>query len=486
MRCSPVRSSWRARQRSLLVLVCTLSIAARCSKSQHVCRNGVCSSYDDYDPKGWKHLSDDELHILGLNLSYCNIEKVSVATLTAEHFGKHYRNKKPLIIRGLTDNWSAMQDWDLATFVERFGETPVQTDLPFIFETDGASAQIQLLKEYIKGDMHATPFADIQASLNIYSEDQLGEQKHQDTTNPDNADSTEAVFHRPGPPPELQYVFHNFASGSWPAVELASPTPDLFTFMSESPQGMLNQLAVGGSGTGLFFHSHEEAWNAVIRGRKLWVLHSPLALQLRPDLQDRDNPRYGHNAGTFHREFHRQHRLDPTVAGLYECTVEEGEVLYVPRFWDHATINIGDVVARSARIKPEDIFSRKSKFTAGAISWEPSSLRFVVNGTRPVTISEMLSKEPLHMICDTVEAANEWDPDLSAVAATELALISKLSDALSNPQSPNGDYSLDDRYTQAEVMATEDHVSQLIEHESILLQCLERADYPTTSEDEAI
>ena len=88
-------------------------------------------------------------------------------------------------------------------------------------------------------------------------------------------------------------------------------------------------LYVGGNGSGNPFHYHQQTWNALVAGRKRWLLYAP-----------RD---------AFYSELHPLEWLrrgsDAHVGSrALECEQAAGDVLFLPRLWGHATINVGEVV----------------------------------------------------------------------------------------------------------------------------------------------
>ncbi len=87
--------------------------------------------------------------------------------------------------------------------------------------------------------------------------------------------------------------------------------------------------AVGGNGSGNPFHYHQQTWNALVAGRKRWLLHPPNA--------------------SFYSELHplewlRRGRHLASGAQPLECEQRVGDVLFVPRLWGHGTVNLDETV----------------------------------------------------------------------------------------------------------------------------------------------
>lgn len=95
-------------------------------------------------------------------------------------------------------------------------------------------------------------------------------------------------------------------------------------------------IGFGPSGIGLPFHVHDEVpFNLQIWGHKRWFISS-------------GTPPRGYNPKKnsyrwLVEEYPRltDEQRDPSVSGLYECTVRPGEAVYVPRDFYHQTMNVG-------------------------------------------------------------------------------------------------------------------------------------------------
>ena len=95
---------------------------------------------------------------------------------------------------------------------------------------------------------------------------------------------------------------------------------------------------VGPTHSGAYFHAHFAAWNAVVYGRKRWLLMPPGAY-------------YGqvHNGNTtviqwIERNLDKYKPLD--------CVQEAGTMLFVPEGWAHATINLDDTIGIAIEVGP--------------------------------------------------------------------------------------------------------------------------------------
>ena len=129
-------------------------------------------------------------------------------------------------------------------------------------------------------------------------------------------------------------------------------------------------MAAGPSRTGFPFHSHGEAWQMQVIGKKLWLLHpppsggspdlppsweiaQPMALLERTLLGgalggDGAGGGAGGGSGGDGGDDGAPNAAPKPPPGLpakmIACLLEPGEVIYVPRLWWHATLNVGESI----------------------------------------------------------------------------------------------------------------------------------------------
>ena len=126
-------------------------------------------------------------------------------------------------------------------------------------------------------------------------------------------------------------------------------------------------VSIGGPGVGLPPHSHSASWLGVIVGEKKWWFFPPNSLtpvHLNQvlnssrqnnnvnnvnnvnDIDDDDLDLYTKvalNSPLFYSTSLRTELLRTET--MYTCTQKQGDVIYVPYGWLHATANRGDVIA---------------------------------------------------------------------------------------------------------------------------------------------
>ena len=114
-----------------------------------------------------------------------------------------------------------------------------------------------------------------------------------------------------------------------PLKNVVNPGGDV----SSAQDSQINpQFYLGGPNTGAPFHYHHDAVNILAFGAKRWFLQPPSSAvySVEPPLI------------WFNRQIMENLSTnDPSdTSGIFECIQQEGDVLFVPESWGHATLNI--------------------------------------------------------------------------------------------------------------------------------------------------
>ena len=369
------------------------------------------------DNSGWRIMNNESATLLGLDFEHCTIDRIPASEMTIERFQTEYLGKKPCVLSNLTDSWAARKLWSKSYFVSKFGNRNVEVDKTKVFESYGGSKTLKTMANYIGSD-----FQSITTSRVL----DLAQKKN---TTP------------------LQYSFYNFEDGDWEELVEESPVPLLFKFIDDT-EGHVNQIAVGATGTGLSWHSHHDAWNSVVIGKKLWLIADPKGpAPAGTGLFSTDDDPHCCNALTWHIEEHRRRLVDQvkkknvdkkrqqmmgepeqekkqqgrqqqqqqnhestwdfgSQSHVHQCIVNAGEAVYVPARWAHATMNIGDTIARSQRAGSEDMDDTLVKYASSTITFDlEHSGRFGVLTKdffqEYIHLNELLDNNALELICDT-------------------------------------------------------------------------------------
>jgi len=99
---------------------------------------------------------------------------------------------------------------------------------------------------------------------------------------------------------------------------------------------------IGPTLSGAYFHAHYAAWNAVVYGRKRWLLMPPGAF-------------YGTVKNGDMTVVEWLHKYGMHVQAL-DCVQEPGTMLFIPEGWSHATINLDDTIGIAIEVGPSTAF----------------------------------------------------------------------------------------------------------------------------------
>jgi hypothetical protein len=87
---------------------------------------------DDYYG-GWEtEGAEDSLEMVGGDLNLCTIERRVAGTcegcINKDEFLKNYKGKKPVLISGLIDDWSARTNWAKDNVLKKYRDAKVSTE----------------------------------------------------------------------------------------------------------------------------------------------------------------------------------------------------------------------------------------------------------------------------------------------------------------------------------------------------------------------
>jgi len=102
-------------------------------------------------------------------------------------------------------------------------------------------------------------------------------------------------------------------------------------FAQANEMGSLS-FGIAGSGSGVPLHRHGHVFAEVFYGRKRWFLYPP-----------EFHPPFDPDASTIQWLHHVYPTLDEPSKPM-ECELLPGQLIYIPDWWWHATLNIGETV----------------------------------------------------------------------------------------------------------------------------------------------
>lgn len=237
-----------------------------------------------------------------------NIKRVEAAAMSVEEFGEMFqRPRLPALLCGIMDSWRAMREWTASFFSAAFGFQKMVLDHRF-----GLRMRMKDFQHYMEKQEDDTP---------LYIFDHL-------------------FFEHP--------ISHHLAEDyTIPGVFSA----DIFQALSRPLCPPCRWLLVGPRRSGSFLHKDPlgtSAWNALVRGTKLWVLFPPSTPSkwLCPEQWP---PCSAESASCWFllwwHELRARTRQWPAEYQPIEFVQHAGEVVFVPARWWHTVLNLDDTVA---------------------------------------------------------------------------------------------------------------------------------------------
>jgi len=232
---------------------------------------------------GWDHDSMSFLYT-----TRCNIDRRDFTELTAEGFFSQYSTKRPVILLNVVDNSKFRHLCQKELLLRDYGH------LNIVLST---------------ANTHS--YEKMQVPFVTYIEEMMGPQKNQtgaDTWyhfgNNDYA-AFAPLFQHYQIPKEIITAHHTFSFGA------------------------------GGSGSGVPFHTHGPVFAEVLYGQKRWFLKAP-----------GESPKFDpdENMQDWVEKVYPEWKYDES---LLECVLQHDEMLFLPPYWWHATLNIGQTVFMS-------------------------------------------------------------------------------------------------------------------------------------------
>jgi hypothetical protein len=234
----------------------------------------------------------------------CTIARVPVAELSAEEFLTLHRHRHPLLLSGMTDGWRARARWS------------------WEFLTSAASNASGAVNVGTGASLAASGMASARPTLSRFVQQHV------------KGDPEEGE--EPGNPP---YIFDGSFFVGREDLQADYRVP-LEYFPFQATQENITFYG-GNAGTGLGFHKHGETINALVRGRKRWLIYRPESLSLA----------MGMDASLSGAQWlqHVYPTLPAEARPEHECVQEAGEILYIPAFYHHATVNLEDSLGLATR-----------------------------------------------------------------------------------------------------------------------------------------
>ncbi|CAE7316584.1 Jmjd8 [Symbiodinium sp. CCMP2456] len=222
-------------------------------------------------------------------LPVCNIEILEEDAWRLR-FLEEFHGQSPVILRG----WSSEATQKLAermeneTMLSEFGKVEVRVGRGFFFHVQGQAEESLPLEDFVRSMPNDNYLFD------------FGE-----------------------------FMEQSGLSANW------SLPPVLEQLGTYDTSSVPLRLALGSTGQGMPFHSHEDSYHLQLQGRKRWGIYAPGKMTRTGVLHSEDY--------TAWLRFRRRGR--GFVPPQWECVSEPGDLLYVPEGFQHATASLGYSVA---------------------------------------------------------------------------------------------------------------------------------------------
>lgn len=220
----------------------------------------------------------------------CTVKKFHANELTPELFFQEYEGKKPVIIIGATDSSEFRHLVSKFEILDRFGKD-----------------------EIVLATSNKKSYAKSKATVAQYIQTMMDPLKL-------NASGVGTMYHFGDNQTQWSPLFLHYKK----------PT-QYFSLKTQSSLA----FGMGGSGSGVPFHTHGPVFAEVFYGMKRWFLKEARTPE---PIFDPD--------GSSLSWFMQTYRLSPEP-DILDCVVLPGEFLYIPSLWHHATLNIGQTVFMS-------------------------------------------------------------------------------------------------------------------------------------------
>ena len=244
----------------------------------------------------------------------CEVDSWGSSALTGRQFEQDYLlASRPVMVVGGADQMPAKATWTRDSFFARVGGLPFKAQkLPMwkdeLLERSEGGPQVTLGRyfEEVGNGLHPRPLS---------------------WNNPRNSTLWREMER------EL----------SWPAA-MRAPT----VWREGADSAGFFGLFMGPGGSGVTMHHHKAAWNALVYGRKLWVLTPPAQSSFRRAELAYDS--FSTEGQGWMDEAERRWRGGTGAAAqsgaqrLLFCVQKAGDVLFVPAGWGHSTYNLRESI----------------------------------------------------------------------------------------------------------------------------------------------
>jgi len=238
-----------------------------------------------------------------------------------EIFETYLARSAPILIRGLVDDWPAVEAYNVENLRNVHGDETVQvSSIPYSTKFGGDGMTRMPLAQYIN-EMRAHNITGGPHPWYVFQGTPLRNAP---------PDSSLVAYNRVPTPPTIAEAMHY--------VNMGRNYMTTFRFEQDKKvesrrKNFVNaQWALGGEGTGAPVHHHNTAWNAMMYGAKKWFLYPPHDMIM-------SNMQILEYIESDLKSFEAR-GIKPLT-----CVQTAGDVLIVPESWGHGVLNVQESVA---------------------------------------------------------------------------------------------------------------------------------------------
>jgi len=215
-------------------------------------------------------------------------------------------------------------------------------------------------------------------------------------------------------PEEFNLLFPMYEDGEFYELSGYRKVADWFGIFGDKWKGVASwQVFFGGDGSGATLHWHNAAFNVLYVGTKEW--------RVTP-------PKYKGMTGM--QPMNTAKQLDESYT--LRCTQHEGDIIYVPSYWGHMTMNHGFTIG-AAIIIPEKNYKKRrdvGKLKKNVVHPEQETIPFLfvnINKTGGSIIMQMLNT-----YCENDYIKERWGDNHKTIHSTSLSYIDHYGRAIWN------------------------------------------------------
>eukprot|EP01051_Picozoa_sp_SAG22_P002434 SAG22_NODE_108_length_19750_cov_3.848201_3_plen_695_part_00 len=249
------------------------------------------------------------------DVDHCDFERKSVKGMTPEQIqGEVFGRGVPVVLTDAMEDWPAFERWTRDGILRNFGDLNVDTgSIPYADAVGNGPTVKMQLKDVLATDMGSAAQEKVAAGQ------------------------------------DLSYVFDNNVLDSRDDGAVKALIADMRHPAEFGDKGRCqtdrdcpyepgpHQFILGAAGSGAHMHTHQDAWNALVYGRKRWFVVPP-------------------SRATYSRKHIRRWLVEdyPHFSESekpLECVQRGGEVLYMPGLWGHGVLNLVDSVGAAVEFR---------------------------------------------------------------------------------------------------------------------------------------